>query len=235
MNTFSDMSVFVNVVDLGSFAAAARDSGLTPAAVSKRIKKLEEWLGVRLLDRTTRRLSLTEAGGRFYERCRHILEQVAESKDEASELQTTPRGNLRISAALSFSVLHLGSPISKFLTAYPEVSVDVALNDRFVDLIDEGFDVAVRIGQLEDSSLIARKLAPCRFVLCAAPAYLEHHARQERLRSLRNISAWNTHIEGARVNGGSRVPEENKSSRLTVESKPTTACFCVPHSLTVTA
>jgi DNA-binding transcriptional LysR family regulator len=167
MDTFTNMAVFVKVVDLGSFAGAARAFRLTPAAVSKQIKTLEEWLGVRLLDRTTRRLSLTEAGGRFYERCTHILEEVAEIKDEASLSQATPRGVLRVSAALSFSIAHLGPLISEYLAAFPEVSVEMDLSDRMVGLIDEGFDLAIRIGQLEDSSLIARTLAPCRYVLCA--------------------------------------------------------------------
>lgn len=130
---------------------------------------------MRLLDRTTRRLSVTEAGTRFYRRCTRVLEEVADARDEASASQITPRGTLRVSAPLSFAITRLGRLIPDYLRRYPDVSIDIDLNDRVVDLIEEQYDVAIRIGELADSSLIARRLAPCPHLLCASPDYLAEH------------------------------------------------------------
>ncbi|MES2936443.1 MAG: LysR family transcriptional regulator [Pseudomonadota bacterium] len=175
MDRLSSMNVFARVVATGGFSAAARELRLTPAAVSKQIAGLEAWLGVRLFARTTRRLRLTEAGTAFHARVVHIAEAVEEARAEAGALQQAPRGHLRISAPLSFGVLHLGRLFADFLQAHPNVSASIELTDRKVDLIEEGYDLAVRIGELPDSSLHARKLAQDSFVLCAAPAYLQAH------------------------------------------------------------
>lgn len=147
---------------------------MSKSAVSKRIAGLEEHLGARLLNRTTRRLSLTESGQTLYRCCRQILQTARDGEEAVTRLQARPRGQLRINAPVSFGSRHLGPAISRFLGANPEVSVDMALDDRVVDLVEEGFDVAVRIGELPDSTLVARRLAPARHVVCASPHYLEH-------------------------------------------------------------
>lgn len=177
MDQFTAMKVFRRVVELEGFSAAARDLKLSNAAVSKNVSELEADLGVRLLTRTTRRLSVTEAGEAYYKRCVRVLEELEEARDEASELAHTPRGTLRISAPVSFGLMHLAQAIPKFLELYPGLQVDLVLNDRVVDLVEEGFDLALRgAGELSDSSLVVRKLAPIRRVVCGAPAYFEHRS-----------------------------------------------------------
>src|SRR5262245_58298006 len=175
MDRMASMAVFTKVVGAGSFSAAARELKLSQASVTKQIKELENWLGARLLNRTTRRLSLTEIGAGFYERSARILEAIEEARNAAGVLQTAPRGRLRINAPVSFGLLHLAPAVTQFLELYPDVSVEMLVNDRVVDLLEGGFDVGVRIGRLRDSSLIARRLAPIRLAICAAPDYLARH------------------------------------------------------------
>jgi DNA-binding transcriptional LysR family regulator len=175
MDRMASMAVFTKVVGTGSFSAAAREMKLSQASVTKQIQELEGWLGARLLNRTTRRLSLTEAGDGFYERCMRILDAVEEARSAAGALQTVPRGRLRINAPVSFGLLHLAPVVTEFLKLYPEVSVEMLVNDRVVDLLEGKFDVGVRIGRLRDSSLIARRIAPIRLAVCAAPEYLARH------------------------------------------------------------
>jgi DNA-binding transcriptional LysR family regulator len=172
MDRMASMAAFTKVVGAGSFSAAARQMQVSQALVTKQIQELESWLGARLLNRTTRRLSLTEVGTAFYERAARILDAVEEAKDAAGALQTVPRGRLRINAPVSFGLLHLAPAITDFLQRFPDVSVEMLVNDRVVDLLEGGFDVGVRIGRLRDSSLIARKIAPIRLAVCAAPDYL---------------------------------------------------------------
>src|SRR6516165_2833140 len=172
MDRVAGMAVFTKVVATGSFSAAARELRVSQASVTKQIKELEGWLGARLLNRTTRRLSLTEIGAGFYERSTRILEAVAEARSAAGALQTAPRGRLRINAPVSFGLLHLAPAVTEFLNVYPDVSIEMLVNDRVVDLLEGEFDVGVRIGRLGDSSLIARRIAPVRLVICAAPEYL---------------------------------------------------------------
>ena len=173
MDRMTGLSVFAKVVEGSSFAAAARHFGLSPAMVSKHILALEERLGARLLNRTTRRVSPTEIGRVFYERATRILADIDDAEQEAGALQATPRGLLRVSGPLSFGTRQLGPAIADFLAACPAVEIDVTLSDRVADLVEEGFDLAIRIGRLADSSLIARRIAPCLVVACAAPAYLK--------------------------------------------------------------
>ena len=175
MDRMVGMTVFTKVVGTGSFSAAARELQLSQASVTKQIKELESWLGARLLNRTTRRLSLTEVGAGFYERSMRILEAMEEARNAAGALQTVPRGRLRINAPVSFGLLHLAPVVTEFLERYPDVSVEMLVNDRVVDLLEGKFDVGVRIGRLRDSSLIARRIAPIRLVVCAAPKYLAQH------------------------------------------------------------
>jgi len=180
MDGLTSMSVFVKVVAHHSFAVAARELGLSRAGVSKHVLALEQSLGARLLNRNTRRLSLTEVGAVVHERYVRILEEIDEVERNAGALQTNPRGTLRITAPVSFGIPHLAPAIVDYMSRYPDVSIDMVLNDRTVDLIEEGFDVAVRIGHLPDSTLIARRIAPIRFALCAAPAYLQRHGEPRR-------------------------------------------------------
>jgi len=180
MQSLTDIAVFVKVVELSSFTAAADALDMSQPVVSKSVTRLEEKLGARLLNRTTRRLSLTEAGSELYRRSVRALEEIENAELEIARFQTEPRGTLRVSAPMSFSILHLGSALQRFLDDIPGVTVELTLDDRQVDLVEEGFDVAVRIGRLQESSLVARKITPCRQVLCAAPSYLAKRGTPER-------------------------------------------------------
>ncbi|HEX3498477.1 MAG TPA: LysR family transcriptional regulator [Stellaceae bacterium] len=180
MDRVTGLSVFAKVVESSSFAAAARHFGLSPAMVSKHIRALEERLGARLLNRTTRRVSPTEIGRVFYERATRILADIDDAEQEASALQATPRGLLRVNGPLSFGTRQLAPAIADYLAACPGVEIDVTLNDRVADLVEEGFDLAIRIARLADSSLIARRIAPCLIVACAAPSYLAKHGAPQR-------------------------------------------------------
>ena len=185
MDNLSEMAVFAKVVQQRSFTAAARDLGLSKSAVSKQVGRLEDRLGARLLNRTTRKLSLTEVGAVFYERCARIVEEARAAAGEVGSMAATPRGRLRVNAPMTFGTLHLGPVIADFLEAHAEIELDLVLDDRFSDLIEDGFDVAIRIAALVDSSLIVRRLAPSRSVLCAAPDYLRRHGRPEKPEDLR--------------------------------------------------
>jgi len=180
MQHLTDIAIFVKVVELSSFTAAAEALEMSQPVVSKAVTRLEEKLGARLLNRTTRRLSLTEAGSELYRRSVRALEEIENAELEVARFQAEPRGTLRVSAPMSFSILHMGPLVQQFLERYPGVSVELNLDDRQIDLIEEGFDLAIRIGQLQDSSLIARKISPCRQVLCASPAYLAKRGEPER-------------------------------------------------------
>lgn len=173
----SAMAVFARVVETESFTRAAAELGLSKSAVSKQVSRLEDRLGVRLLNRTTRRLSLSEAGAAYYEGCQRTLAEAAAAEQAVTRLAAAPRGVLRVNAPMSFGVLHVGPALPAFLSACPELTLDLALNDRQVDLVEEGYDVAVRIGVLAESSLVVRRLAPSRLVLCAASGYLADHGR----------------------------------------------------------
>jgi DNA-binding transcriptional LysR family regulator len=180
MDRIDSMGVFAKVVAKQSFSGAARELRLSQAAVSKHVRALEDWLGARLLDRTTRRLNVTEIGALVYERCERILGEIDEVRQSTSALQTAPRGVLHLAAPVSFGITQLGPALADYLSRYPEVVVDVTLDDRFVDLVEEGFDLALRVGVLKDSSLIARRLAPVRFVLCASPGYVKQYGAPRR-------------------------------------------------------
>jgi DNA-binding transcriptional LysR family regulator len=173
MDKVREMSSFVAVVDAGSFVAAADASGLSKAAVSRQVGELEQRLGTRLLHRTTRRLSLTAEGAAFYPRCKELLTAIDEAESELSATGTEASGQIRVNAPLTFGVLHLAPLWGRFMDQNPKVSLDVTLVDRVVDLIEEGYDVAVRISTMTSSTLVSRKLAATRLYLCASPAYLE--------------------------------------------------------------
>lgn len=175
MDRLNSMTTFVDVVEANSFTAAAGKSGLSRAQVSKAVAYLEEHLGTRLLNRTTRQISLTETGRIYYERCRSILHDVEEAEGVARQQTSKPGGTLSINVPTSFGVLHLKNRIPDYLQQYPDVQISLSLNDRLVDVIAEGFDIVIRISSLEDSSLIARKIAPCRRVFCASPGYIQQN------------------------------------------------------------
>lgn len=177
MDRLTSMSVFVTVVDQGSFSAAAEQLQLSRGSASKHITALENCLGGRLLNRTTRRISLTEAGKAYYERCKQILEDVQEAECVVTGLSSDPRGLLRINAPMSFGTKQLADIVAHFCQAHPAIDVELSLNDRLVDVVEEGYDLAIRITQLKESSLIARKLAPSRRILCASPDYLKTHGQ----------------------------------------------------------
>jgi DNA-binding transcriptional LysR family regulator len=175
MENLIRMTIFAQVVDAKSFSTAAVRLGLSTSAVSKQVSRLEDHFGTRLLNRTTRRFSLTEAGATLYERCARILTEIQEAERELTGMAATPRGTLKVNVPVTFGQLHIAPAMAEFLTRYPEIRIDMLMNDRVVDLIEEGFDVAIRIARLPDSSLIARRLAPNHLVVCATPAYLTQH------------------------------------------------------------
>ncbi len=176
MDKAAEMMIFARAVEEGSFSAAARDLDLTPSAVSKQIRRLEDRLGVRLFNRTTRRISLTEAGQAYYERCARIIQEIEEAEEAVTSLNENPRGTLRVAATVAFGRVEVLPRINEFLERYPEINVEFELTDRHVDLVDEGIDVAIQWReQMDDPSLIARKLCVNRRIICAAPSYLERH------------------------------------------------------------
>lgn len=175
MDRIVAMRAFVTVVAEGSFSRAAERLECSPQLVSKHVAQLEQHLGVRLLNRTTRRLHLTEAGARYHPRAQQVLAEIDDMEHQLGDLQTQARGLLRISAPVSFASRHLAPLLSDFQRAHPAVGIDLQLSDRKVDLVEEGFDIALRIGHLKSSSLVAKRIAPIRVVMCASPAYLERH------------------------------------------------------------
>ena len=184
MDRLTAMEIFTNVVEFEGFTAAAARLGISRASVSKQVIQLEEKLGARLLNRTTRRVSVTEVGEVYYERCKRVLAEVEEADQMVEQLHSEPRGTLKISAPMSFGVAHVGPAVADFLAAYSDLSISLSLNDRFTDLIEEGFDVAVRISQSAETSLVARRLCGVRTVLTATPDYLERHGIPERPQDL---------------------------------------------------
>lgn len=173
MDRIDAMRAFVSVVTEGSFSKAASAMQLSPQLVSKYVSKLEERLDVRLLHRTTRKVSLTEAGTHYFQHAQQILLSIDEMDSQLGGLQQSPKGTLRISAPVSFALKHLSQLLTEFQLQYPLVNIDLQLNDRKVGIVDEGFDIVLRIGRLKSSSLIAKQVAPIRLMLCAAPAYLQ--------------------------------------------------------------
>jgi DNA-binding transcriptional LysR family regulator len=169
------MTVFAKVVEQGSFARAAERLSISASACSRQVAELEAHLGSRLLNRTTRRLSLTESGQGFYERCVQLLADLQDAELAAGESAVRPRGTIRLTTSINFGVRHVSPAIGAFLVKYPEVKFDVSLSDRIVDLVEEGYDLAIRIGAAGGETVVARKLGEARMVACASPAYLKAH------------------------------------------------------------
>jgi DNA-binding transcriptional LysR family regulator len=186
MDKLAAMQAFTKVVSLGSYAEAGRQLGLTRSAVSKGVMELEQILGARLLDRTTRRVSGTEAGLAYFERCVDIIAQIEETELQVSRLHDEPRGVLKVNAPMSFGALHLGEAVAAFMANYPDLKIELTLSDRFIDPFEEGVDITVRIAMLQDSSLIARKLAPAYLKLVASPEYIARYGAPETANDLAN-------------------------------------------------
>jgi DNA-binding transcriptional LysR family regulator len=185
MDRLTSLTVFVQVADSGGFSAAGRRLNMSTTMVSNHVQALEDRLGARLLNRTTRKVSLTEVGKAYYDRCTQILADLEAADDIAGALQSTPRGTLRIYTATHI-VPFIAPVVAGFLSSYPDVKVDLTMGERTIDLIDEGFDVAIRLTPPPDSSLIVRSLATWRHVLCCSPAYLEKHGPLRQLSELAN-------------------------------------------------
>jgi DNA-binding transcriptional LysR family regulator len=173
VTAITDLEIFARVARTGNMSAAGREMGLSPAVVSKRVSLLEDRLNVRLFQRTTRQLTLTETGEGYFKRVVDILNLIEEAENFVNRRNTTPRGLLKVTAPTSFSRLHIAPFLPAFLEKYPDIELEFQLTDNFVDIIREGFDVAIRIGELQDSSLVQRKLAVDTRVVCGSPKYLE--------------------------------------------------------------
>ena len=221
MDRLLGMEVFVATVELGNFSAAAEVFKITPAMVSKHIMALEKRLGGTLLARTTRRQNLTELGSNYYKNCKQILAAIGDAEAGAEALVTTPKGQLRVSASMWFGALALSPVVAQYLKLYPEVNVELVLSDRYVDIVEEGFDLAIRVGELKDSSLIARQIAQFEVAICASPEYLalrgiprtpEDLAEHECL----GYSSWNSH------GGWQRLLDKSRTSkaRISAQSHP---------------
>jgi len=184
MDRLTEMEAFATVVDQGGFTDAAKKMGISKSAVSKHISSLEARLGARLLNRTTRRVSPTEIGLAYYDPARRVLSDAGEADALVASMQSAPAGLLRLSVATDFGVNHLSPILGDFLQQFPDITVNMVLNNRYVELISEGFDMAIRMGDLEDSSLRARKLTETQMRMIAAPSYFEKHGRPTRLDDL---------------------------------------------------
>jgi DNA-binding transcriptional LysR family regulator len=184
MDRLTEMEAFATVVDQGGFTDAAKKMGISKSAVSKHVSSLEARLGARLLNRTTRRVSPTEIGLAYYDRARRVLNDAGEADALVSSMQSAPSGLLRISVATDFGVNHLSPVLGNFLHEYQDITVNMVLNNRYVELISEGFDMAVRIGELEDSTLRARRLTETSKRMVAAPSYFEKYGRPEKIDDL---------------------------------------------------
>jgi len=183
MDRLTSLTTFVRVVDSGGFSAAGRRLNMSTTMVSNHVHALEERLGARLLNRTTRKVSLTEVGKAYYDRCTQILADLEQADDIAGALQSTPRGTLRIYTA-THMVPFVAPAVAEFLASYPNVKIDLTMGEREIDMIDEGIDLAIRLTPPPDSSLIVRSLATWRHVLCCSPAYLEKHGPHRQLSEL---------------------------------------------------
>lgn len=184
MDRLTEMEAFATVVDQGGFTDAARKLGISKSAVSKHVSSLEARLGARLLNRTTRRVSPTEIGLAYYDRARRVLNDAGEADALVTAMQAAPSGQLRISVATDFGANHLSPVLGEFLREFPDITVNMVLNNRYVELISEGFDMAIRIGEMEDSTLRARKLAETTMRMIAAPSYLERYGVPQRIDDL---------------------------------------------------
>jgi DNA-binding transcriptional LysR family regulator len=186
MGQLENMQIFIKVVETGGITKAAEQLNLAKSAVSKRLSEIEQQLRVKLINRTTRKSSLTEAGNTYYQKCKLILEEVEELNCKVSSVQQSLKGTLRLTVPLSFGVMHLVNAFEQFAKQHPELQMDIDFSDRNVDLIEEGFDLAIRIGHLTDSNMHARAIAPISHLICASPDYLVEHGTPETPEQLKS-------------------------------------------------
>lgn len=215
MDRLNGMTTFVEVVKMGSFTLAAEKLNLSRAQVSKTIMQLEAHLDTRLLNRTTRTISLNEIGQIYYERCLTILQDIDDIEGITRQQISKPKGSLRMSVPSSFGLLHLNEAIPEYIKQYPDVKIELSLADRFIDVIAEGFDLVIRIGELNDSGLIARKVAPCRRVFCATPEYLKQHGNPLVPRDLINHNCLIYTNENSADTWTITGPEKTESVKIT--------------------
>lgn len=214
MTSIADLEIFARVVTAGSMSAAGRELDLSPAVVSKRISHLETKLGTRLFHRTTRQLQLTETGRGFYERVVQILATVQEAEAFVSSGHEHAGGSLKIAAPTAFTRLHIAPYLGKFHKQYPDLSIEVVATDGFVDIVREGIDVAIRISELDDSSLVARKLAPCRQFFCASPDYLKERGTPKTLADLSKHNVLAENNAALRIQGPDGVVSLKPQSEI---------------------
>lgn len=188
MDIVTGMKTFARLVECGSFTAAARATGLSQPTISKQIAALEQHLGCKLIRRSTRQIKLTEAGSEFYERCKRILSDVEEAEASVGHKKTSPTGTLVLNIPITYGRLYILPTLWRFLAEYPDICLDVRMDDRYVDLIEEGIDVAIRIGPLADSNIIAKKIGKSQRVAVASPRYLAHHREPNSPRDLKDHS-----------------------------------------------
>lgn len=222
MSRIDTLQTFVSVVRARNFTSAADSLGVTPSAVSKQISGLEERLGVRLLNRTTRSVSPTEAGQMFYQHCESILESITEAEKLVTDFDIEPKGRLRITAMSNFGRRELARAFSDFSAQYPDISFELHISDRPVDIVKEGYDFALRIGTLEDSRLIAKSVARQKIVVCASPKYLEKYGEPKTLEEAKHHRALMVaNAEYARINWLRQFEKENNFRISTIERKLT--------------
>ena len=215
MDASSDLRVFVRVMDRGNFSSAASDLGITPSAVSKLISRLEDRLGVRLLERSTRRLALTPEGETFLARARRIVADIEEAEAEVARVRGAPRGKLRINSGTAVGLHQLAPALADFLARYPEIDIDLSITDRLVDLIDEQSDLAVRSGHIPEGPFVHRKIADLQRVICAAPSYLEKRGKPQIATDLKGHDC--VLVAGPGLN---RWPFKTRSGIEVVEVRP---------------
>jgi DNA-binding transcriptional LysR family regulator len=222
VTAISDLEIFARVARTGNMSAAGREMGLSPAVVSKRVSLLEDRLGARLFQRTTRQLTLTETGEGYFKRVVDILSLVEEAEDFVSRRNTKPRGALKVSVPTSFGRQHITPHLTAFMNRYPDISLDLHLSDTFVDIIRDGFDLAIRIGELQDSSLVARKLAADTRVLCASPAFL---AKAGTPKSIADLEHFNCLAAGPQDSWRLEGPDGVKQVRISSSLKTNSVDF----------
>ena len=220
MDRLQEMSTFVKIVETGGISHAADQLNIGKSAVSRRIADLEERLGVQLITRTTRRMSLTDPGKEFYNRCLQILGEIEAAEHSVTNTRQELKGPLKVTAPLSFGLLHLQEVITEFQLAHPQVQLDLELNDRKVDVIEESFDLAIRIGELADSSLIARRITPIRHTICASPEFWKQHGTPKDPTELQNLPC----LHYSNSNANYRITLHNQ------QNNPTTIRL-TPHML----
>lgn len=217
MGQLEDMTVFIRVVEAGGISKAAEQLGMAKSAVSRRLLELETRLGVKLLNRTTRTSSLTEAGEHYYERSIRIADDVMELNALTMDANVALAGNINLAAPLSFGISHLSTAIDQFVSQHPGIHINIDFSDRKVDLVEEGLDLAFRIARLEDSSLVARQICPIRILLCASPDYLDKHGEPQTLAELQQHQLLHYNMTGHRY--WQLVDKEGKQHRVKVDSR----------------